>query len=64
MEIKFTEHPMVRPPTDEEIVLLGEKDPQLLAELHKAHEGRIQASIEDPIRYGFDLAGWDRMREG
>ena len=55
---------MVRPPTDEEIVLLGEKDPQLLAELHKAHEGRIQASIEDPIRYGFDLAGWDRMREG
>ena len=55
---------MVRPPTDEEIVLLGEKDPQLLAELHKAHEGRIQASIEDPIRYGFDLAGWDRMRDG
>ena len=55
---------MVRPPTDEEIVSLGEKDPQLLAELHKAHEGRIQASIEDPIRYGFDLAGWDRMREG
>ena len=55
---------MVKPPTDEEIVLLGEKDPQLLAELHKAHEGRIQASIEDPIRYGFDLAGWDRMREG
>ena len=25
MEIKFTEHPMVRPPTDEEIVLLGER---------------------------------------
>jgi len=64
MEIKFTNHPLLKPPTDEEIVLLGEKDPALLAELHKAHEGRIEASIDDPIRYGFDLAGWDRMREG
>jgi len=64
MEIKFTNHPLLKPPTDEEIVLLGEQDPALLAELHKAHEGRIEASIDDPIRYGFDLAGWDRMREG
>jgi hypothetical protein len=64
MEIKFTNHPILKPPTDEEIVLLGEQDPALLVELHKAHEGRIEASIDDPIRYGFDLAGWDRMREG
>jgi hypothetical protein len=64
MEIKFTNHPLLKPPTDEEIVLLGEQDPALLAELHKAHEGRIEASMDDPIRYGFDLAGWDRMREG
>jgi hypothetical protein len=64
MEIKFTNHPLLKPPTDEEIVLLGEQDPALLVELHKAHEGRIEASIDDPIRYGFDLAGWDRMREG
>ncbi len=54
----------MRPPTDEEIVLLGEQDPKLLASLHEAHEGRIQAAIEDPIRYGFDLAGWDRIRTG
>lgn len=26
MEIKFTNHPLLKPPTDEEIVLLGEKD--------------------------------------
>ena len=55
---------MLEAPTDEEIVLLGEKDPRLLAELHKAHEGRIQASEEDPIRFGFDLAGWERIRDG
>ena len=30
----------------------------------KAHEGRIEASINDPIRYGFDLPGWERIREG
>ena len=64
MEIQFTKHPILKPPTDEEIVLLGEKDPRLLAELHKAHEGRIEASIEDPIRYGFDLDGWNRIRDG
>ena len=55
---------MLEAPTDEEIVLLGEKDPRLLADLHKAHEGRIQASEEDPIRFGFDLAGWERIRDG
>ena len=64
MEIQFSKQPMLKPPTDEEIVLLGEKDPRLLAELHKAHEGRIQAAEEDPVRFGFDLAGWERIRDG
>ena len=64
MEIKFTKHPMLEAPTDEEIVILGEKDPRLLADLHNAHEGRIKASEEDPIKYGFDLVGWSRIRDG
>ena len=64
MEIRFTNHPILKPPTDEEIVLLGEKDPNLLVDLHKAHEGRIEASMDDPIRYGFDLSGWNRIRDG
>ena len=63
MPIEFTEHPILTAPTDEEIVLLGEADPKLLEELHKAHEGRIQAAIEDPIRHGFDLPGWERMTD-
>ena len=61
MSINFTEHPILKPPTDEEIVLLGEADPKLLQELHRAHEGRIAASADDPIRHGFNLPGWERM---
>lgn len=64
MELSFTKHPLLKSPTDEEILLLAEKDPKLLAELHSAHEGRIKASQEDPLRYGFDLLGWKRIRDG
>ena len=64
MELAFTKHPMLDAPTDEEILLLAEREPKLLAELHRAHEGRIKASQEDPLRYGFDLDGWKRIEEG
>ena len=60
--LEFTQHPILQPPSDEEIVALGDIDPSLLQDLHKAHEGRIKAAEEDPLRYGFDLPGWDRMR--
>ena len=64
MELTFTKHPFLQPPTDEEIVLLAEKDPSLLKGLFEVHEGRIRAAEEDPVRYGFDLEGWSRIREG
>ena len=64
MSLESTDHPILPSPSDEEIVLLGESDPKLLEQLHQAHEGRIRASIEDPLRYGFDLEGWVRMQEG
>ena len=63
MILEFTQHPILQPPSDEEIVQLGEIDPKLLRSLHEAHEGRIQAAEEDPLRYGFELAGWSRMRQ-
>ena len=62
-ELIFTQHPILKPPTDEEIVQLGELEPKLLAELHEAHEGRIKASQDDPLRHGFELSGWSRMRD-
>ena len=63
MTIEFTKHPALEAPTDEEIVILGEADPKLLVALHEAHEGRIQSSEEDPLRHGFELPGWSRMRD-
>ena len=61
MELKFTQHPIVKPPTDEEILFLAQNEPKILAELHAAHEGRIRGVEEDPLRHGFDLDGWQRM---
>jgi hypothetical protein len=63
MELSFTKHPILSAPTDQEIVYLAEKDPKLLEQLYLAHEGRIKASTSDPLRYGFDLPGWNRARE-
>ena len=64
MPIEFTDHPLLEAPTDEEIVLLGESDPKALQELHRVREGLIRASREDPLRHGFDLEGWQRIRQG
>ena len=64
MALEFTKHPYLQPPTDEEIILLAEQDPKMLEVLWNAHEGRIKASEEDPLRHGFDLDGWGRMRTG
>ena len=64
MTLEFTKHPLLQPPTDEEIILLAQNDPKTLEALWTAHEGRIQAAEEDPLRYGFDLDGWGRMRDG
>ena len=64
MELLFTPHPLIEAPTDEEILLLGESDPKALEELYRAREGLIRASQEDPLRHGFDLEGWDRIRKG
>jgi hypothetical protein len=64
MELRFTKHPLLDAPTDEEIVLLAEQDPRLLRQLFEVHEGRIQAAEEDPVRHGFDLEGWARIRDG
>jgi hypothetical protein len=62
MELTFTDHPCLPSPSDEEIVILAEKDPKLLEQLYLAHEGRIKASTDDPVRHGFDLPGWERVR--
>ena len=63
MEIVFTQHPFLDTPSDEDILLLLKNDPKLLSDMHILHE-RIQDSIENPLYHGFDLDGWDRIRDG
>tara|TARA_R100001163_G_scaffold65551_1_gene63222 strand:- start:2206 stop:3864 length:1659 start_codon:yes stop_codon:yes gene_type:complete len=62
MEIKFTKHPMMKPPSDEEIVWLLENDKETLEHLHAVYEERIQWAQEDPLKLGFELDGWGRVR--
>lgn len=64
MELKFTPHPLLTPPTDEDILTMLQYDPNLLKDLHIAHEGRIKSAVEDPLKYGFDLEGWRRIQSG
>ena len=61
MKIEFTKHPMLEPPSDEEIIFLAKNEPDTLADLYDRHESLIRLSKEDPIRYGFDLDGWERI---
>jgi len=64
MEIAFTKHPFLSVPSDEDILLLAKNDPKLLSDMHILHERKIELSMQDPLRHGFDLAGWDRIRKG
>tara|TARA_R110002110_G_scaffold36010_2_gene120705 strand:+ start:917 stop:2575 length:1659 start_codon:yes stop_codon:yes gene_type:complete len=64
MELTFSPHPILLSPADEEIVLLAETDKALLSQMHKNHEDRIWSASDDPIRFGFELDGWGRIRDG
>ena len=61
--MNFTNHPFLEAPTAKDIVWLYNNDLSLLKELHTAHESRIKASEDDPVRHGFDLPGWGRIEE-
>ena len=43
MELTFTKHPFLQPPTDEEIVLLAENDPKLLEALYPVSYTHLRA---------------------
>ena len=64
--LEFTQHPILRAPTDEEIVALTQTDEGLkdLLNWHASHEAAIANSIREPLKYGFNIEGWDRIRWG
>ena len=55
MTLRFKKHPILVPPTAEEI---SRMKPEKLAELHEIYHAAIANSEEDPYRYGFKLKNW------
>ena len=64
--IDFTHHPLLQPPTDEEIIRLTEtkEGSQELLRWHKSHEEAIVSAANEPLKHGFDLKGWNRIKWG
>ena len=56
--MEFTEHPIIKAPTPQEIVYLYKHDLPLLKELHRAHESRIDLAQSDPLNHGFQFPSW------
>lgn len=64
--IDFTHHPLLQPPTDEEIIKLTEtkEGSEELLRWHKSHEEAIISAANEPLKHGFDLNGWNRIKWG
>lgn len=53
--MKWATHPILKPPTDEE---MANMEPAELIELHGLYHKAISDSARDPYRYGFVLPNW------
>ena len=62
-ELDFTPHPILKPPTAAEQLWLLENNHEGLLELWQEHERLIALSKSDPLRHGFNLTSWTRIRE-
>ena len=62
----FQPHPILKAPTPQQIVALS-KTPEgksALIKWHQDYTGAIEAAERDPLRHGFNLESWDRIRWG
>jgi hypothetical protein len=58
-----TRHPLVPIPDDETLIALHkQKGPDAVQKLLEAREEVIRLSKEDPLKHGFDLESWHRIR--
>jgi len=58
--LKWTEHPVLPIPTDEEICLMT---PEELMEIHQIREEAIRNAIKDPFRYGWKFENWRKLEK-
>jgi hypothetical protein len=55
--MKWREHPILKPPTDDE---LAEMEPEELIDLHRLYHEALTNADADPYRFGFQLDHWKR----
>jgi hypothetical protein len=58
--LKWRSHPILTPPTDEEVAIL---DPDELLQIHEIYHEAIANAEKDPFRYGFQLPHWTKADE-
>ena len=64
--MKFTKHPILKPPSPDEIKKLcfnddGSSKPEglkILVEMHRMHEDAVANADADPLNFGVSLKGW------
>lgn len=57
MSLTWRKHPILQPPSEEEIAAM---EPEKFAELFQLYHEAIENSENDPYRYGFRLPHWDK----
>lgn len=58
--MKWRSHPILQPPSDEEIAVM---EPDEIVEFHRIHHEAIENAERDPYRYGFRLPHWAKAEE-
>lgn len=58
--ITFADHPILKPPTDEELAAM---EPEELIELHRIYHEALANAQSDPYRYGFKPDNWNKAGE-
>jgi len=62
MELEYTEHPILKCPSDEDQLALLESDPEAYLQSIQLHNDRIEASIIDPVYNSFVLPQQERVK--
>jgi len=63
MSLNYTEHPILKPPSDEEQLFMLENDPEAYLQSIQLHNARIESSINDPLNHGFEFPSWPLLLE-
>lgn len=63
MELDYIDHPIIKPPSIEKQLEMIRLDKNLYAESVKNQHERIEASINDPLNFGFEFDSWPLLLE-